>query len=445
MRRIANIFNLGVKELRSLYRDPVLMIFIVFAFSFMIYAAAKGMSQELNNASIAVVDEDRSALSSQIINAFYGPYFKTPELIQFREIDKQMDAGNYTFILDIPSNFQRDVLAGKHPAIQVNVDATMMSQAFTGAGYIQNIINGEINEFSQGIRGSATESIRLTSRYKFNPTLNSTWFGGVMQISNMVTMLSIVLSGAALIRERERGTLEHLLVMPLTSIEIMLSKVWAMGLVVLLAAGLSLRFVAQGVLEMPIAGSVPLYMLGMALLLFSTTSLGIFLGTVARTMPQLGLLIILVFMPLQLLSGGSTPYESMPQVIQNLMLAAPTTHFVSIAQAILYRGPALMWCGRVSWCLLVLAWCSLLPHWCCSVKAWRRRSNNAGHSWHHCLFVWMEVSQPLFGTRCQSSTLQRSRYRRIHASAIWLSVTAMVVNRNHSSASSNAGGCSSRR
>ncbi|MCB1861104.1 MAG: ABC transporter permease [Gammaproteobacteria bacterium] len=338
MRRIANIFNLGVKELRSLYRDPVLMIFIVFAFSFMIYAAAKGMSQELNNASIAVVDEDRSALSSQIINAFYGPYFKTPELIQFREIDKQMDAGNYTFILDIPSNFQRDVLAGKHPAIQVNVDATMMSQAFTGAGYIQNIINGEINEFSQGIRGSATESIRLTSRYKFNPTLNSTWFGGVMQISNMVTMLSIVLSGAALIRERERGTLEHLLVMPLTSIEIMLSKVWAMGLVVLLAAGLSLRFVAQGVLEMPIAGSVPLYMLGMALLLFSTTSLGIFLGTVARTMPQLGLLIILVFMPLQLLSGGSTPYESMPQVIQNLMLAAPTTHFVSIAQAILYRG-----------------------------------------------------------------------------------------------------------
>jgi ABC-2 type transport system permease protein len=338
MRHIANIFNLGVKELRSLYRDPVLLIFILFAFSFKNYAAAKGMSQELNNASIAVVDEDRSALSKQIINSFYGPYFKTPELIQFRDVDKQMDAGNYTFVLDIPSNFQRDVMAGKHPAIQVNVDATMMSQAFTGAGYIQNIINGEINEFSQGIRGSKAESIKLTSRYKFNPTLNSTWFGGVMEISNMVTMLSIVLSGAALIRERERGTLEHLLVMPLTSLEIMLSKVWAMGLVVLLAAGLSLRFVVQGVLEMPIAGSVPLYMLGMALLLFSTTSLGIFLGTVARTMPQLGLLIILVFMPLQLLSGGSTPYESMPQIVQSLMLAAPTTHFVSIAQAILYRG-----------------------------------------------------------------------------------------------------------
>lgn len=338
MRRMANIFHLGVKELRSLYRDPVLLIFIIFAFSFMVYAAAQGMSQELHNASIAVVDEDRSPLSSRIINAFYKPYFKTPELIELADIDKQMDAGRYTFVLDIPPNFQRDVMAGKQPGIQVNVDATMMSQAFTGAGYIRNIISGEISEFLRGVRSSARESIKLTSRYKFNSTLNSTWFGGVMEISNMVTMLSIVLTGAALIRERERGTLEHLLVMPLTSFEIMLSKVWAMGLVVLVAAGLSLRFVVQGVLDMPIAGSVPLYMCGMALFLFSTTSLGIFLGTVARTMPQLGLLIILVFMPLQLLSGGSTPYESMPQIVQTLMVAAPTTHFVSIAQAILYRG-----------------------------------------------------------------------------------------------------------
>ncbi len=338
MRHMANIFYLGVKELRSLYRDPVLLIFIIFAFSFMVYAAAQGMSQELRNASIAVVDEDRSPLSSRIINAFYKPYFKTPELIGLADIDKTMDAGHYTFVLDIPPNFQRDVMAGKQPGIQVNVDATMMSQAFTGAGYIQNIIRGEISEFLRGVRGSAGESIKLTSRYKFNPTLNSTWFGGVMEISNMVTMLSIVLTGAALIRERERGTLEHLLVMPLTSLEIMLSKVWAMGLVVLVAAGLSLRFVVQGILDMPVAGSIPLYMFGMALFLFSTTSLGIFLGTVARTMPQLGLLIILVFMPLQMLSGGSTPYESMPPIVQTLMLSAPTTHFVSIAQAILYRG-----------------------------------------------------------------------------------------------------------
>jgi ABC-2 type transport system permease protein len=327
--------------LRSLYRDPVMMIFILFAFSVMVYTAARGVSQELHNASIAVVDEDRSPLSARIINAFYAPYFKLPEIIERTEIDKTMDVGRYTFVLDIASNFQRNVMAQKPAEIQLNVDATMMSQAFTGATYIQTIIGAEMAEFQQGVRGADSDKIRLITRYKFNPGLNSIWFGGVMEISNMVTMLSIVLTGAALIRERERGTLEHLLVMPLNSVEIMLSKVWAMGLVVLVAAGLSLQFVVQGILEMPIAGSVPLYLFGMAIFLFSTTSLGIFLGTVARTMPQLGLLIILVFMPLQILSGGMTPYESMPQLIQTLMWAAPTTHFVSIAQGILYRGAGL--------------------------------------------------------------------------------------------------------
>ncbi|MFT5658617.1 MAG: ABC-2 type transport system permease protein [Gammaproteobacteria bacterium] len=341
MRHAANIFYLGIKELRSLYRDPVMMIFILFAFSVMVYTAARGVSQELHNASIAVVDEDRSPLSARIINAFYAPYFKLPEIIERTEIDKTMDVGRYTFVLDIASNFQRNVMAQKPAEIQLNVDATMMSQAFTGATYIQTIIGAEMAEFQQGVRGADSDKIRLITRYKFNPGLNSIWFGGVMEISNMVTMLSIVLTGAALIRERERGTLEHLLVMPLNSVEIMLSKVWAMGLVVLVAAGLSLQFVVQGILEMPIAGSVPLYLFGMAIFLFSTTSLGIFLGTVARTMPQLGLLIILVFMPLQILSGGMTPYESMPQLIQTLMWAAPTTHFVSIAQGILYRGAGL--------------------------------------------------------------------------------------------------------
>lgn len=154
----------------------------------------------------------------------------------------------------------------------------------------------------------------------------------------MITLLSIILTGAALIREREHGTIEHLLAMPLRPLEIMLAKVWAMGLVVLVAAALSLQFVVQGILGVPITGSIPLFLLGAMLFLFSTTSMGIFLGTVARSMPQLGLLIILIIVPLQLLSGAVTPRESMPEVVQDIMLTAPTTHFVSLAQAILYRG-----------------------------------------------------------------------------------------------------------
>ncbi len=333
-----NIFYLGLKELRCFYRDKVLFIFILFAFSVMIYVAGQAASQELHNAPLAFVDEDRSPLSARIINAFYPPYFKTPELIELADIDPGMDLATYTFVVNIPPDFQRDILAGKHPDLQVNVDATQMTQAFIGANYIQNIVLLEISEYLSGYRAKLEPPIELNIRLRFNPTGASEWFGGVMELINMITMLSVILSGAALIREREHGTLEHLLVMPLKPLEIMLSKIWAMGLVVLIAAGLSLRFVIEGILEMPIAGSSLLFLIATATLLFSTTSLGILLGTIARTMPQLGLLLILIILPMQLLSGGVTPYESMPAVVQNIMMLAPTTHFVKIAQAILYRG-----------------------------------------------------------------------------------------------------------
>lgn len=340
-KRWANVARLGVKELRSLWHDKALLLIVLWAFSVGIYISATAAARELHNAPIAVVDEDRSSLSRQVINAFYGPYFRPPVLIAPAQVDPGLDAGRYTFVLDIPPDFQRDVVAGRQPTIQVNIDATRMTQAFVGATYIQNIVTDEISDFVQRGEGATALPIALVVRVEFNPNLNGTWFGGAMEIINNITMLSIILTGAALIREREHGTLEHLLVMPLTPLEIMAAKVWANGVVVLAAAGLSLLVVVQGFLGVPIAGSVPLFLFGATLHLFSTTSIGIFLGTMARSMPQLGLLIILVIVPLQLLSGGVTPRESMPDVVQTIMLAAPTTHFVKLAQAILYRGAGL--------------------------------------------------------------------------------------------------------
>lgn len=336
--RLANIVQLGIKELRSLARDPVLMVLIVYSFSFAIYAAATAMPETLNKAAIAIVDEDRSPLSNRIVSALYPPYFTPPSLIGHAEMDRRMDSGFDTFALDIPPDFQRDVLAGRSPTVQLNIDATRMSQAFTGGGYIQSIVTQEVQAFAQRYRSAAAPPVDLVLRSRFNPGLNRVWFGSVMEVINQITMLSIILTGAALIREREHGTIEHLLVMPVTPLEIMAGKVWAMGLVVLFACACSLIGVVRGLLSVPIEGSVALFLVGAALHLFATTSMGIFLGTVARSMPQFGLLVMLVLLPLELLSGGTTPRESMPEFVQILMLAAPTTHFVSLAQAILYRG-----------------------------------------------------------------------------------------------------------
>jgi ABC-2 type transport system permease protein len=338
MIRPANILRLGIKELWSLARDPMMLALIVYTFTASIYVAATAMPESLHNAPIAIVDEDGSPLSARIVSSFYPPHFMTPLMISLPEVDPGMDRGDFTFVLDIPPNFQRDVLAGRSPAMQLNVDATRMSQAFTGNGYIQQIISSEVNEFAQRYRSTATPPVDLALRMRFNPNLEQSWFGSLMEVINNVTILSIILTGAALIREREHGTLEHLLVMPVTPSEIMLSKVWSMGLVVLVAAMVSLIFIVQGALHVPIQGSVALFMLVAALHLFATTSMGIFLATLARSMPQFGMLLVLVLLPLQMLSGGSTPYENMPRLVQDVMLAAPTTHFVSAGQAILYRG-----------------------------------------------------------------------------------------------------------
>jgi ABC-2 type transport system permease protein len=339
--RLRNIAQLGSKELRSLLRDPIMLVLIVYAFSFSIYTAATAMPETLHKAPIAVIDEDRSQLSQHIVDALYPPYFMPPELITAAEMDARMDAGLDTFALNIPAGFQRDVLAGRSPAIQLSVDATRMSQAFTGSGHIQTIVQDQVNEFVRRYRAVASTPVELVLRARFNPELNKAWFGGVMQIINNITMLSIVLTGAALIREREHGTLEHLLVMPVTPFEIMAAKVLAMAAVVLLASAFSLNVVVRGLMGVPIEGSLPLFFTGAALHLFATTSLGIFLATLARSMPQFGMLLLLVLLPLQMLSGGSTPRESMPELVQLAMLAAPNTHFVMLSQALLYRGAGL--------------------------------------------------------------------------------------------------------
>jgi ABC-2 type transport system permease protein len=288
----------------------MMLVLIVYTFTVSVYTAATAMPETLHQAPIAIVDEDQSALSQQIVSAFYPPQFRPPAMITREQVDPGMDAGIYTFVLDIPPNFQRDVLAGRAPAVQLNVDATRMSQAFTGSGACSRSCRTRSTS-SCSARGGGTLPVELALRMRFNPALEGSWFGALMQIINNVTMLSIILTGAALIREREHGTIEHLLVMPVTPTEIMLSKVWSMALVVLLASTLSLNLVMQGALKVPIEGSLVLFF-GTLLHLFATTSMGIFLATVARSMPQFGLLLILTLMPLQMLSGGTTPRESMP-------------------------------------------------------------------------------------------------------------------------------------
>lgn len=338
MKSLLNILWLGLKELRSLASDVVMLVFVVYAFSAMIYIQATGTSSEVNNASIAFVDEDQSTLAKELINAFYPPRFQEPKLITANMVETAMDEGRFMFVVTIPPRFESDLSKGRHPDLQLSIDATAMLQASIGAGYIKNIVTDRVASFFSRASGAHPQPINLVIRRLFNPNGVTAWFVSIVAIINQISLLTIVLTGAAVIREREHGTLEHLLVMPLTAFEIAMAKVWANSLVILCATAASLYFIVMTALQVPFAGSIPLWFCGVILYLFFATALGIFLGTISRSMAQFALLIILVVVVLQLLSGGTTPVESQPVWLQYMTILLPSRHFVSFSQKIIYRG-----------------------------------------------------------------------------------------------------------
>ena len=338
MRTLKNVWELGLKELIGLLRNPLMLVLIAYSFTLSIKDSAESARDTINDVAIAIVDEDDSALSRRIRDAFLPPHFKRAAVIPAYEADRALNEGRYTFVLVLPLNLERDILAGRRPAVQLNIDATQMSVAYAGAGAAEAIVSGEIARHVGRENVPKESFVSLQTRNRYNPNLTSKWSQAISDLVNAISMLAIILTGSALIGEREHGTMEHLLVMPVTPFEIMASKIWAMSAVVLLAVTVTIFGVIRYALEIPIAGSIPLFLVGVSIALFAINSLGIFLATVASNMPQLGMLVILVLMPMNMLSGGATPLESMPEFVRNLAMLLPTTHFNTFSSAILYRG-----------------------------------------------------------------------------------------------------------
>jgi len=343
---VINILRLVVKELRSIRADPTMLILVAYAFSISVNTVATGAVTEATNLSVGVVDEDGSELSRQIATGLTPPTFQPAVHIAASQIDSKMDRGELLLVVEIPPNFQANVIAQRKTEVQINVDATAVAQAGNGANYLKSAIANEVQNFITRLGRPPVNPINLVVRARFNPNLKTAWFSAMTQVINQITLLTVILTGAALIREREQGTVEHLLVMPVVPAEIMLAKMFANGLVILVAAMLSLQFVVHMWIGAPINGSIFLFLLGAALYALVVAALGILLGTLATTMGQFGLLAMPVLMVTQLLSGSSTPMESMPVWLQYVMRTiSPTPHFVSFAQAVLFRGAdfSLVW------------------------------------------------------------------------------------------------------
>ena len=354
MRQLSCIFWLGLKEMMSLRRDWVMMALLVWSFTLAPVMEATGVASSVNNASIAFADEDNSPLSRGLASAFFPPEFQPVVQIVPGSSAARMDAGDFLFVVAVPPGFEKDVRAGRTPEIQVLIDATAMEQAGIGANYITSILAAEIRRFAIGAELVEPSPVEVVVRSAFNPNRDTVRFAGIVALIGQIMWLTTILTGAAMIREREHGTIEHLLALPLTPFDIAVAKIWANAAVVLFAAALSLVFVMQGGLGIVIAGSKALFLLGTALFLFTATALGEFLATLARSMAQFALLVMLTVLPMLMLSGGETPVEGQPPWLQVGTLILPSRHYMSASQAIVFKGAGIdaVWPEFLSMALL---------------------------------------------------------------------------------------------
>ncbi len=333
---------LGFKEIKSFFSDKVFVVFIIWAFTLNIISASNSSKTDVNNAAVAVVNEDGSVLSRNIISALRKPYFQTPDIITFDEIDDDLDNGKYIFVIVIPEHFEANLLSGKPSEIQLNIDATAVSQAYNGSNYIKTIINDEINQYLENIETSTHfTDFEQVIRIKYNPNGISSWYMSISQIIMKGTMLSMLLPAVALVREKERGTIEHLLVMPIRPSEIMFSKIWSNAVIVLCFAMLALFLIVEGYFKVKVLGSTFLFFFGFMIFQFSITSLGIVLATFTSNVAQLALLTMMFMVPLNFLSGTYVPMESMSPFIQRLMFLSPLKLFIDFSIPIVFKGATL--------------------------------------------------------------------------------------------------------
>ena len=348
------------KEILQLSRDVPLLLFLLYSFSLSVVVSGAGITMQLTNAELLVHDADHSHSSRELIHRFQPPYFTfAGEISDPREGLRQLDQGRVMALLEIPPRFHEALMSGERTAVQLLVDTTNAPQGLSAAGYsvrIAGLFGTETGLASAGFSGAEAVMPRVSSAHRvwFNPTQDERWFQSIAHVLRMTTIFAVLLPAAALVREKERGTVEQLLVSPLSPFQIMFSKVLAMSGVILIALSLALYGVLHPVFHVPMKGSTGLFFLLTTLHVFTTAGFGLVAATMAKNQAQVGMMTLFVVGPMLLLSGLTSPYESMPQWVQTVMTFSPLRYYIDITYGVMLKGAGLdlLWKPVVAMLLL---------------------------------------------------------------------------------------------
>lgn len=343
---VRRLFVMTLKELIQLSRDVALIALFVFAFTLEIYSGGL-QSLELRNALLTVVDADKTAASRELIARFQPPYYSMTAGTDAKEGVTRLDRGESMVLLEIPPRFGASIAKGDPTAVMLQVDTTMSFTGMQAAAYAQQIAGGfAVERGLAGLEGAGSSAkaalpIRNETRVWFNPEQQQSWFWSISELIVMITLLTILLSAAAMAREKERGTIDQLLVSPLTPFQIIMPKILAMTLVVVVGSMASVFVVLGPVVHIPLRGSLVLFFSITALYAFATTGLGLLAATLTRNVSQAGLLAILLFVPILLVSGIHTPIEGLTPWFRTVVWFNPLSHYIDVTYGILLRGAGL--------------------------------------------------------------------------------------------------------
>ena len=344
---LSRCFALMWKELIEFRRDRVVVLFILYAFTVDLLADA-GHRIVLRNAGLGVLDQDRSAVSRELVGRFPEPYFlHEAEPRDVGEIARGLDSGADMVGVVVPSGFEADLTRGARVSIQLLVDGSQAIQAALAEAYTREIVAGLSTEVILQRLGLPPDAMRRLPivepalRVRFNPDRNDLHFMLLNSLGMMMSLVAILLSASALIRERERGTIEQLLVSPLEPWEILLAKTAASTIVLLLGAAIAVFGVLFPIFHVPVRGSLVVFFGCATIFAFAMCGLGMTVASLCRTMPQVGMVTLVVMTPLLFVSGGWTPVEAMPTWLNALTTLSPLRWFTNISYGLFLRGATL--------------------------------------------------------------------------------------------------------
>ncbi len=333
-----------VKEFSQLFHDRPILFILVFAFTGIIYLAGHAISMDIKNYPVVVHDLSQSKDSRELISHLRSPYFKVVRYVyNDRQTVKALDSGKASLAVIIPPEFARNLRQNKAD-FQVISDGTLTMSAAIANAYIANILNAYNLSIlkERGVFKVATlkqlPQVDARVRVAYNPNFTHSWFSSLLELFNMITMISTLLTAAAMVREKEHGTLEQLMITPLRPVELFIAKIVPTVVMVSLFSLISLLGVINGIYGTPLRGNFLFFYIVSAVYIFIMSGLGLTIAIFARNIAQATLMMLLIIFPMMFLSGSFTPPESMSTWMRYASLLSPMRYYIDFGFQVLFKG-----------------------------------------------------------------------------------------------------------